>query len=292
MTVISCQLRQQRCETGVITLWLDNPERDVAVLDQWLLEQIHSALDLLSQDQFPKGLILRTSGSRAFIAGADLAEIDSLSDERLAEYLRFGSDAFHRIADLPYPTVAAIDGATLGGGLELAMHCDALIASRPDPDRRPYHIGLPEASLGLCPGWGGTQLLPARMNPSQAICMAATGVTVPITEAPDGLITTMVDRPEDLQAAATKWILANGNEASKGPKSFSCRDQIVEVALAEAKDQVDQTDASEAVFLAVQKGLEIGWDAGLATEQKQLIQLRSTTVAKAKLDSFLHKPRS
>jgi hypothetical protein len=102
----------------------------------------------------------------------------------------------------------------------------------------------------------------------------------------------MVDRPEDLQAAATKWILGNGNEASKGPKSFSCRDQIVEVALAEAKDQVDQTDASEAVFLAVQKGLEIGWDAGLATEQKQLIQLRSTTVAKAKLDSFLHKPRS
>lgn len=289
MSVTSCQLRQHRCKGGVVTLWLDNPQRSVAVLDHWLLEQLHSALDLLSQDQFPKGLILRTSGNRAFLAGADLAEIDSLDDERLAEYLRFGSDAFLRIADLPYPTVAAIDGATLGGGLELAMHCDALIASRPAPDRKPYQIGLPEASLGLCPGWGGTQLLPARFDPALAITMAATGVTIPITDAPDGLITKMVDHPDELELAAASWILEQENTVSAGPRSFACQSDLVEFGLAEARSNVDPTESAEAVFSAISAGLEAGWDAGLVAEQKHLIRLRHTPVAQERLGNFLKK---
>ncbi len=289
MPVSSCQLRQTRCDHGVITLWLDNPARTVAVLDKWLLEQLHAALDLLSQDQFPRGLIVRTSGRRAFLAGADLAEINSLNDEQLADYLQFGSDAFHRIADLPYPTVAAIDGATLGGGLELAMHCDALIASNPDPERKPYHIGLPEASLGLCPGWGGTQLLPARICPTEAIRMAATGKTVSIIDAPTGLITQTVEHADDLQSVATNWILDQPRKDTTGPKSFSCHSTVVQQGLAEAKKVLDETEAANAVFDAVLGGLEHGWDAGLAAEQRHLIQLRHTQIARDRLASFLNK---
>src|SRR4030095_4414837 len=84
----------------------------------------------------------------------------------------------------------AINGAALGGGLELAMHCDGLVAA-PPPSRdgapgKPYPVGLPEAGLGLCPGWGGTNLLPARMDAADAIRRAASGQTMTDDEGAGG----------------------------------------------------------------------------------------------------------
>ena len=91
------------------------------------------------------------------------------------------------LCELPYPTAAAIHSAVLGGGLELAMHCDGLIAS-PPADRdgkpgRPYPVGLPEAGLSICPGWGGTNLLPARIDPANAIHQTAIGKPMNFDEA-------------------------------------------------------------------------------------------------------------
>ena len=157
----------QRGDSGVVVMTLEQADRPVVVLDSALLESIDKALDEIGTDL--KGFVL-TSSSRVFVAGANLEEIMSLDDAALDQYLKFGSRVYGRIANLPCPSVAAINGATLGGGLELAMHCDTLIAMMPQAREdgkpaKPYHIGLPEAGLCICPGWGGTNMLPARIDP-------------------------------------------------------------------------------------------------------------------------------
>src|SRR3954464_1519460 len=170
---------------GVVVLRLEQAGRPVVVLDQELIQRLEAALRGLPRDA--SGLVRASGSERVFIAGADLKSISEWDDARLADYLRYGSRVFGMIASLPYPTVAAINGAALGGGLEIAMHCDGLIAA-PPPSRegqpgKPYQVGLPEAGLGLCPGWGGTNLLPARIEPAEGIRRAATGQTFSLDEA-------------------------------------------------------------------------------------------------------------
>src|SRR5207249_6321884 len=99
-----------------------------------------------------------------FSAGADLEEFSRMAPELAREGSRAGHDLFGRIRSLPYPTVAAINGACLGGGVELALHCDARTIST-----AVRHFACPEVFLGLIPGWGGTQLVPRLVGPETAV---------------------------------------------------------------------------------------------------------------------------
>ena len=102
-----------------------------------------------------RGLVV-TGKPLGFAAGADLKEVPRVSTPTLArEAATAGQRAFAALRDLPYPTLAAINGAALGGGLEIALHCDFRTAAR-----SVRHLGFPEVSLGIVPGWGGTTLLP------------------------------------------------------------------------------------------------------------------------------------
>ena len=208
---------------GVVTVTLEQPGRPVVVLDHDLLRRIEatlrpmvggvlveglsvggvgtpggSALVAPSGDQwYPdgrghpiRGLVL-ASASRVFIAGADLKSISEWEDDQLHRYLEYGASVFALLSKVPFPTAAAIGGAALGGGLEIAMHCDGLIGAPPGPGKdglpgKAYPVGLPESGLGLCPGWGGTNLLPARMDPALAIRLTATGTTMGFDEAVKG----------------------------------------------------------------------------------------------------------
>ena len=167
----------ERSEDGIVTLKLTpNPARPrggVVVLDRWLIDAVDEAMSTIAAGDTPTGFILASASERVFVAGADLAEIEELDDQQLKEYLQRGAATWQRIVELPCTTAAAINGATLGGGLELALHCDGLVAAVVPTDSKPWRIGLPEAGLGLCPGWGGTQTLPARIDPAIAIQSAA-----------------------------------------------------------------------------------------------------------------------
>ncbi|TML53911.1 MAG: enoyl-CoA hydratase/isomerase family protein, partial [Actinobacteria bacterium] len=99
-----------------------------------------------------------------FSAGADLEEFSRMAPELAREGSRAGHDLFGRIRSLPYPTVAAINGACLGGGVELALHCDARTIST-----AVRHFACPECFLGIVPGWGGTQLVPRLVGATTAI---------------------------------------------------------------------------------------------------------------------------
>lgn len=281
---------------GVVTLTLTQPERPVVVLDWDLLRGINDALDEIGTDL--SGFVL-ASDSRVFVAGANLEEIMALDDPTLHEYLEFGSSVFGRIAALPCASVAAINGAAMGGGLEIAMHCDRLIALRPqsNPDGtpgKPYPIGLPEAGLAICPGWGGTNLLPARMDPERAIEMTATGRTFGVMDAAEaGLVEQLVDRPADLLHVARDLATKPKPRGGGIPRTISDdeRREPVGEALERVRGRLPATQAARAVVACIEVGLNEGWNAALLAERERLVHLRGTEEGKRAISAFFEKSR-
>lgn len=287
----------ERSEDGIVTLRLiPNPSRPrggVVVLDSWLLDSIDEGLDRIAAGPAPTGFILASDSERVFVAGADLAEIDALDDPALLAYLERGANVYRRIADLPCPTVAAVNGACLGGGLEIAMHCDVLIASVVAPDDKPWRIGLPEAGLGLCPGWGGTQMLPARIDPATAIRATCAGTTFKATEVPDGLVERTVPR-SDIRDAAADWIRshpeAHADRTARSGEPLGIQDgnkSSISEALAAVRDDLSDDDATRAVVECIEIGIQDGWNQAIAAERRLLTGLRHTPTARERLESFL-----
>jgi len=282
-------LRIDVSDTNIATIWLNGGERPVVVLDRDLIQRLNTTLDALAQMDGIKGLILRSDCARVFVAGADLAEINGLDDPGLHAYLAFGTTVFGRIADVPYPTVALINGATLGGGLEIAMHCDVLIASKETASGKPYPIGLPEAGLGLCPGWGGSQMLASRIDAETAIVATATGKPFLSTDMPSGLVAELVATPEELQSAAENWLQHAKPGNTPCPVITNDNADSSQNGLSKAKDTLEANESTKAVFLAIETGIADGWTAAVAIEQCELVRLRNTTEAREKLEAFLSK---
>ncbi len=287
-------LRIERDDTGpagaVVTIYLDDAATPVTVLNRDMIARLDASLDVIGKEI--SGLVLATSDSRVFVAGADLGEINDLSDGDLDDYLAEGQRVFGRIAALPCCTVAAINGAALGGGLELALHCDVLLGLEPHNPDKPYPIGLPEASLGLCPGWGGTNTLPARIDSAKAIKATATGTTFSVTEALElGLVERLyATREELLSAARERARNANpdGGAEPGSPRNItdSAVASRVTAALAHVESELPDTDAAIAVVSCIRAGLSGGWRAALESERRELIKLRKTPTARERISAF------
>ncbi len=277
----------------IATLTLDQPGRPVVVIDQTLLEQLDATLDQLPADI--DGFILASAADRAFIAGADLKAIMAMTDEELHTYLELGARVFKRIADLPCPTAAAIHSVALGGGLELAMHCDALIAVV-DPDARPFIIGLPEAGLKICPGWGGTNLLPARIDPETAIIATANGIPFKSTVAKDlGLFDATCTSRAQLQRTSEHWIASQPkpNRTSNPSRCIQThKTDAVQSALEDAADELTESEHTNAVLDAIKAGINKGWNAGIQCERDHLVRLRHTEPAQQAINAFFEKTKS
>ena len=132
-----------------------------------------------------RALLVAGAGDRAFCAGADIRELMGRTPLEHRRGLRFGQALFERIADLPVPSIALVDGYALGGGLELAMACTFRLATGA------ARMGLPEIKLGLVPGYGGTQRLPRLVGEAQALDIVMTGRMV---RAEEGLSMGLVNR--------------------------------------------------------------------------------------------------
>lgn len=281
---------------GIHIIVLEQPGRPVVVLDLELIQRLEAALDALPADA--RGLVLASASERSFVAGADLKAISSLDDAQLHKYLEYGASVFGKIARLPYPTAAAINGAALGGGLELAMHCDGLIGA-PSPSGKPYPIGLPEAGLSICPGWGGTNLLPARIDPEAAIEMTATGRPMKFDEAcAAGLFDAVCDEPGDLRRAAASWVAeqASGKKLNRdgAPSRWIGRSDLaagVLEALDRVRPDLPKTGSAEAVADCVDEGLARGWPAAIQKERDHLVRLRSTPEGAKAIEDFFAKSK-
>jgi enoyl-CoA hydratase/carnithine racemase len=277
---------------GVGTLWLEQPGKPVVVLDLELIQRLEAALKALPRDLI--GLVVASASTKVFVAGADLKSIAALSDADLLKYLRYGSEVFGRLSKLPFPTAAAINGAALGGGLELAMHCDALVGA---PGAKPYPVGLPEAGLKICPGWGGTNLLPARIAPLEAIRRTASGKAMLFDEAAGmGLFDVVVPAPEALLGAARRWVkdaaMARRTTRDGMPSRWIGRPGVsggVRRAALGLRTEIGALDPGASVLRAVETGLAKGWHSALEDEQAALTRLRNEPAGKQAIAAFFEK---
>lgn len=142
-----------------------------------MASEIAHATSVLAREQGLRAMVLRANGEKAFCVGADLKERNSYSDADLMRQRPLFRAAFGGILDLPVPTIAAVHGYALGGGFEFALTCDLIVAD----DTAVF--GLPEVTVGVIPGGGGTQLLVRRIGSSRAADLIFTGRRVAIDEA-------------------------------------------------------------------------------------------------------------
>lgn len=141
-------------EDKLAIITINRPE-SLNALNAKTIQEISSALDELDVDKSCRVVILTGSGEKSFVAGADIKEFSDFGQERAEELAKNGQNSlFNKIENLSKPVIAAVNGFALGGGLELAMACHIRYASEN------AKLGLPEVTLGLIPGYGGTQRLP------------------------------------------------------------------------------------------------------------------------------------
>ncbi len=165
----------QQKDGAVLLLTISRPKA-LNALNSRFFKELNAILDQLVSDDSVKVLLITGEG-KAFVAGADIAEMQHMDESQAQEFSRVGQDAFARLSSLPFPVIAVVNGYALGGGCELAMACDIRLASENAV------LGMPEARLGLIPGYGGTQRLPRMVGSGNALYMLFTGENINAGEA-------------------------------------------------------------------------------------------------------------
>jgi enoyl-CoA hydratase len=188
-------------ENGIATLTINRPTK-LNALNVATIEEIRLATDLVADQEHIKGLLITGSGEKAFIAGADIAEIAALPDGGARKFSESGQKVFEGIENLNKPVIAAINGFCLGGGAEVAMACHLRLAVAS------AKIGMPEINLGLLPGYGGTQRLARYIGKTKAMEMILTGEPITAKEALDlGLLNHVLETHAELMAKAEELML-------------------------------------------------------------------------------------
>jgi enoyl-CoA hydratase len=215
----------------VAHLELVNPPLNLVTRE--LTEQLHAALTRLAAAQDVRAVVLSGRGDRAFCAGSDIGEFEGLRGRAAEGKLLLEKLVYRQLAELPMPTIAAIEGDALGGGLELALCCDLRVASTR------ARLGMPEVRLAVIPGSGGTQRLPRLVGPGWAKELILTGRILVADEAERmGLVNQVVPLGQAREAADA----VAAEISARGP-----------VAVREAKRLIDAAS-------------ELDLDAGLAAE--------------------------
>jgi len=197
-------------EGEIAILTISRPE-SLNALNSQFFKEFNSYLDSLNETKNVKVLIITGEG-KAFIAGADIAEMQNMGMEEGYAFSKAGQETFLRVEELDIPVIAAINGYALGGGCELALSCDIRISNNYGK------FGLPEASLGLIPGYGGTQRLSRLSGLGNALYLQLTGQMIDSAEALRmGIVQKVVDANELINEAVqiAKKITQHGPNAIK-----------------------------------------------------------------------------
>ncbi|MDQ6828825.1 MAG: enoyl-CoA hydratase-related protein [Gemmatimonadota bacterium] len=239
----------------IATITINRPDK-LNALDDATIAELGEAIDRAVAADEVGAVILTGAGVKAFVAGADIAELSTQTSLSGRARARRGQVVFTRFEQSPKPVIAAVNGFALGGGLELALACHIRIAS--DNAK----LGLPEVKLGIAPGYGGTQRLPRLVGKGRALQLMLTAEMIDAAEAYRiGLVNKVVPQAELLSAASAmlKLMLAQGP-----------------VAIAMCIE-------------AVNRGLDSSLEEGLAIEANHFGLLASTTDMREGMAAFLEK---
>ena len=203
-------------EEGNISLLTINRPKALNALNTQVLEELDKTLDSIDTNKI-RVLIITGSGEKSFVAGADIAEMSTLSKKQGEEFSKKGNDVFRKIETFPIPVIAAVNGFALGGGCEISMSCDIRICS----DNAIF--GQPEVGLGITPGFGGTQRLSRLVGLGMAKQMIYTAKNINAQEALRiGLVNAIYPQKELLTEAKNlaSVIANNGANAIKNRKKL------------------------------------------------------------------------
>lgn len=204
-------------EEHFATIILNRPKA-LNALNSALLEELSRALDEIAKIPAVRVLVLTGAGEKAFVAGADITELATFNALQGKRFAAKGQMIFNRIQELPIPVIAAVNGYALGGGNEMALACDFIYAAEN------AMFGLPEITLGLIPGFGGTQRLPRWVGTNVAKEMIFTGKMISAAEAYRIGLVNRVCPAETLMEDVLKTA---GTIASKGRVSLRAAKQAV-----------------------------------------------------------------
>jgi enoyl-CoA hydratase len=211
----------ETAEDGIALLTVNRPQK-LNALNRAVMSELDDAIGRAAGDHLIRGLIVTGSGEKAFVAGADIGEIAETSPALAQEMSLRGQHIFRRLETLRKPSIAAINGWALGGGLELALSCTLRIAV---PGAK---MGQPEVKLGILAGYGGTQRLPRLVGRGRALELLLTGEPIDATEAQRiGLVNHIVEPAEliDFARGLLRKIFCNG------PLAVALSMQAVDVGL-------------------------------------------------------------
>ena len=199
-------------EGYIAMVTIDRPKK-LNALNRVTISELHHAFAQLENDKEIRAIILTGSGEKAFVAGADISEFASFSPAEGEELASEGQELlFNFVENLSTPVIAAINGFALGGGLELALSCHFRVAS--DNAK----LGLPEVSLGVIPGYGGTQRLPQLAGRGKAMEMIMTGAMIDANDAKNCRLVNRVVEAEELIDVCMKIA---GRIANNSPVAIS-----------------------------------------------------------------------
>lgn len=237
--------------TAIITI---NRPESLNALNALTISEISSALDELQNDGEIRVIILTGSGEKSFVAGADIKEFSNFNQEKAEELARNGQNSlFDKIENLNKPVIAAVNGFALGGGLELAMSCHIRYASEN------AKLGLPEVTLGLIPGYGGTQRLPKLVGKGIANEMIFSAKMIPAQRAREIGLVNEIFPVEELLAKTKELasIIAKNSPMaiSKAIKAtnLSDTDQGFETEIKSFGELFDMDDKKEGVSAFLEK---------------------------------------
>jgi len=248
-------------QNDIAILKINRPE----ALNAMNLDVIHEltrAIDLISVDQGVKVLIITGAGERSFCAGADISymvDIDAVTAEK---YASSAQSMLNKIEKMEKPVIAAINGFALGGGCELALVCDIRIAS--DNAK----IGQPEVTIGIPPGWGGTQRLLRIVGPAKAKELIFTGKMISAHEAENmGLVNILVTLSDEDKSKIDSNIDQNNDKEKNAALSKILNNRLLERSISLAKEITKNSfNAVKVRKMLINKGMDADIDTGLRLE--------------------------
>jgi 3-hydroxyacyl-CoA dehydrogenase/enoyl-CoA hydratase/3-hydroxybutyryl-CoA epimerase len=284
-------IQLERTGNGTAHLIFDRPDSSANIFDEATLTELNEHLASLEQSPPPpKGLILRSAKPSIFIAGADIKSILSNPDPgEIDRLIKLGQDVFQRLAELPFPTVAAIHGACVGGGFEITLACDYRIAS-PDSTK----IGLPETNLGILPGWGGSARLPRLIGLPKALTIILQGKTVPAAYAKKLGMIDQVAPKENLTILAERYL--SKGKAKRRRFGLVNNRLVARILKARVGKQVmtktrGNYPAIPKALEVVTQGIQVSLANALALERDAIKELAATPAARNLIRVFFLQER-
>ena len=255
MTTAFRNILLEQPAAGIYLLTANRPKA-LNAINAAMLDEIAAAIRRIAADESARVLLVTGAGEKAFVAGADIAEMQNATIEQAREFSEKGLQVMHALEALAVPVIALVNGYALGGGCELALACDWILAS----DHAVF--GQPEVNLGIPPGFGGTQRLPRRIGTARALELLTTARQVKADEA---LRIGLANHVYPAAELRTKGLEAARLIASKGP-----------AAVRVAK-------------LAMQRGANLDLFAACALETDLFVQAFATRDRKEGMSAFLEK---